>query len=473
MTGNNKRHVIVGDGVTALEFAEATRLDKGDQLTIIGPEVKQLGRGVAYAQEPESAPWRYAYLLNSPSFGVSSEFADWMHDHWEHLKTIMSGRRPDWVKDGTPYIARGDISGLNAPRSLFGDFLHRRAERLLASLRDRGIDVVEIEDAVVDIHEVENKLTVITRNGRQLYVDSVDVATGGPVGQRYEGDDTAGSFQSLFGNEAQIVERLNPGSRVCCIGSNATMLDVLRLCQSVLDEEQFELIALSPAARLPEALYPPWPRTLTEPDLGGPCTTAAEFIDVISREMRLARHKGERMAEMRGGFRKVFVDRGLSAFVPDMAEARKVPGFIRKTFLGGTRDSIEDFQRLQVLGTTRLQAMTVSEIRAGSNELQIHGIDTEGRANVHRADIVLNCAGPGRIPTFDGLTQSMIVKGWLSVCGVSGGLQVGADCQTAVQGVRHLSPATTVIGNEVMAYPLYDAEQLRVVVRKANGLTPD
>ncbi len=38
---------------------------------------------------------------------------------------------------------------------------------------------------------------------------------------------------------------------------------------------------------------------------------------------------------------------------------------------------------------------------------------------------------------------------------------------SGLEGVRHLSPATTVIGDEVVAMPLYDAHMLREYVRRA------
>jgi len=49
-------HVIIGDGVTAAEFATTHRCVAGDTITIIGPNVENLSRGVAYAKAPADAP---------------------------------------------------------------------------------------------------------------------------------------------------------------------------------------------------------------------------------------------------------------------------------------------------------------------------------------------------------------------------------------------------------------------------------
>ena len=72
-----RTHVIIGDGLTAAEFAKTVRLPSGSLLYVIGPAVGQLGRGLAYADAPVSAVWKDAYLLNSPSEGVEPAFADW------------------------------------------------------------------------------------------------------------------------------------------------------------------------------------------------------------------------------------------------------------------------------------------------------------------------------------------------------------------------------------------------------------
>ncbi|MEO0915173.1 MAG: hypothetical protein AAFY59_19665, partial [Pseudomonadota bacterium] len=70
----------------------------------------------------------------------------------------------------------------------------------------------------------------------------------------------------------------------------------------------------------------------------------------------------------------------------------------------------------------------------------------------------------------DALTEHLLERGWLSVCPVNKGLEVGAGCRTGLGAVRHLSPATTVIGEEVMAMPLYDAHMLRTLAARACGV---
>ena len=80
-----KTHAIIGDGLTAAEFAKTIRLPSGSLLYVIGPAVGQLGRGLAYADTPDGAVWKDAYLLNSPSEGGDPVFAEWMCANWDGI----------------------------------------------------------------------------------------------------------------------------------------------------------------------------------------------------------------------------------------------------------------------------------------------------------------------------------------------------------------------------------------------------
>ncbi len=460
-----RHHVVIGDGLVALEFVAAASLSPGDRLSVIGPQVAQFGRGVAYADEPADALWRYAFLLNSPSDALDPDFVLWMRDRWAWIADAMRGRRPDWLAAGQPYLDRDDIGALNVPRRIYGDYLREQAEATLAGLRRRGVHVDLTADRVTGLEPGPQGLALTLGSGRVVQADSVDVATGGPANQRLDGDDGPASYPCLFGHEQEITERLKPGMSVCCIGANATMLDVLRLCQCVLPERDIRFTAVSTAGRLPAALYAPYPFRLTEPDIGGPYETAAAFLAAMRREIDRASAAGDGVAELRGGFRKVFMEQGLSRFLPDPAEARQVTGPIKDWLLGGTRDAIEDFDRMMADGQTRLVAARVRGIEYSRACAVVICEQAGGVARTIAADIVINCAGPGRSFNFDPLTRSMIDRGWISVCGVSNGLEVGEDCRTTIPGLRHLSPATTVIGDHVFAMPLYDAGQLRQVLR--------
>lgn len=466
MQGNTGRHhAVIGDGLVALEFVANIDLSAGDRLTIIGPKVAELGRGVAYADEPADAVWRNAFLLNSPVDGLDPDFTDWMRARWPEIDAEMRGRRPDWLASAARYLAQGDLGALNPPRRLYGDYLCEQAETVLARLQSRGVRVTRIAERVDRLEPDRGRFALTLASGRTVIADSVDVATGGPSNQRIEGDDGPNAFSCVTGREQAIADRLRPGVHVCCVGTNATMLDMLRLCQAVLGEGGFRLTAISPSAALPAPLYLPLPRRMTEPELRGPYDTAEAFLAAIRREMELAAKKGDGMAEMRGGFRKLFMERGLAAFLPDPGEARRVTVPLQSWLLGGTRDAIEDFDRLAKSGQTRTVTGRVSRIAAQTGGAVVHcEVPKTGRHQM-QADLVINCAGPGRQFAFDPLTASLIGRGWVTVCPVSNGLEVGPKCQTAIPGLRHLSPATTVIGGEVLAMPLYDAGQLRQVLR--------
>ena len=84
-------HLVVGDGITALAFVENRSFSAGDSLTILAPNAKQIGRGVAYAKGQAGAPWRYAYLLNSPADDIDPQFAEWLSANWEMGHDTMAG----------------------------------------------------------------------------------------------------------------------------------------------------------------------------------------------------------------------------------------------------------------------------------------------------------------------------------------------------------------------------------------------
>ena len=92
-----RTHLVVGDGITAAAFVEACHVGPGDELVVLGPNVDDLGCGVAYARDEAETPWRYAYLLNSPADDIDQDFAQWIEDNWRTIAARMDGRKPDWV----------------------------------------------------------------------------------------------------------------------------------------------------------------------------------------------------------------------------------------------------------------------------------------------------------------------------------------------------------------------------------------
>lgn len=68
----------------------------------------------------------------------------------------------------------------------------------------------------------------------------------------------------------------------------------------------------------------------------------------------------------------------------------------------------------------------------------------------------------------DLLTSGLIRKGWLRMNDTKTGLIVGPGLETEVLGLRYLSPAITEIGEEVLAFPLYDVSALTERAEAAN-----
>ena len=165
----DNHHIIIGDGLSAAEFATSRQYTAGDTLTIIGPDVQDIGRGIAYAKAPSEVPWRFAYLLNSPSRSVDTDFAHWMKENWELLESTMSKRTPDWLSAATPYSSVGDIASLNAPREIYGDFLHAKTLKAMEQLSISGVSVRRVQSRVDKIQPTETALSVITADGQQFH----------------------------------------------------------------------------------------------------------------------------------------------------------------------------------------------------------------------------------------------------------------------------------------------------------------
>ncbi len=463
-----RRRIIVGDGVAAAALTETSTAQAGDSLVVAGYKASQLGRGLAYMSEPRETPWRYAYLLNSPADDIDPDFGQWIVDNWEHIQGSMVGRSPDWLGAAKPYLDCDDKRGLNVPRAFFGDYMEQRSQQAIAALRERGVNVDIVDDEAVSLEQGADGFKLLTASGRRLHADAVDIATGGPKTQRIEGDDGPFCAPELFGHEERIADHAKRGAEIWCIGTNATMLDALRLCQSVVPEDQLRFTACSPRGIMPEPLIARLPRDITKPELSGPYPSAKAFLDDVQRNMQLAQTAGHQMREVRAGFRAFFIEHGLKCFVPDLHEARLVPPTLRHWFRGGTRDTLHDFHRLSLTNHTRVVRGAVSAIESTDDGVNLLLKDETDALVPYKAGFVINCSGAGATFEFDALTRSLIDRDWVSICNRSGGIRVNDGCQTNMPGVRYLSPATTVIGDEVMPMPLYDAHLLRTWAARAN-----
>ena len=464
----SKRHIIIGDGITAAEFATTRKTEPGDTITIIGPNVDNLGRGIAYAKVEIDVPWRYAYLLNSPSISVDPEFSRWLPSNWDSLVTRMSRRTPDWLGAAKHYVDHGLIASLNAPREIYGDFFHASVNTKLDALRTRGVHIQLVPTRVVSIESKGSELTVITDDGQQLFADSVDVATGGPSNQRFSGDNDEKSFPELFGHEAEIAKKLGTTGSIICIGGGAAMLDLLRFCQSIQSEKNIDFTAISPSGTVLKALQPGIPFNPAKYELNGTFTKAEDFLSAVIELQHNALCSGHTFYETRVGLRSLFMTRSLSTFVPDITEARKVARPLFNHFQGGTRDSINDFNRLLESGRTKIIAGKAIEITHNTSYATLSYSDAEGKIREQSADVIVNCAGPGRENRFDVLTSKMLQDEWISLCPHSGGIIVGEATNTPIAGVRYLGPAVSSIGDSAQPVPFYDAYRLRMAVQQFN-----
>ena len=99
-------------------------------------------------------------------------------------------------------------------------------------------------------------VSVRTADGQAFGAASVDIAPGGPSTMRCDGDDGPFSAPTVFGHEHSIAEHILAGREIFCTGGNAAMLDVLRLCQSLIPEDKLRFTACAPEGAIPPPLIP-------------------------------------------------------------------------------------------------------------------------------------------------------------------------------------------------------------------------
>lgn len=473
MTDSNRHHIVIGDGGTAAAFAEMAQLNPGDRLSVIAHAPENLGRGLAYGDHAADAPWRYAYLLNSPSAAVLPEFADWLEDHWPEVSRAMQGRRPDWLGFGADHIAAGDLAALFAPRAFFGDYLSHLVETALARHQQNGVTVNLVTAGVRGLDHDGARFRVTLDDGRVETADHVDLAPGTPAMDAFCTDAGPGAFPMLYGREEAIAARLSPGDRVICLGANAAMLDVLRFLQSLLDERDISMTVLSASGLRPEPLIWERPRKPdVVPRITGPFATCDDFLAAVDSEIaRMRRDEGAGMSQLRPGFKNWATGDKLAELLPDPAERRRVTHPLERRFRRGTHDSIADFHRL--LGAGQIteiigRARRVEPTRDGA---RVHLDTGDGTEMQLDAPLVINCAGPGARLALDPLSESLVARGWLAMAPDGAGLMTGPGLRIGPPGLRYLAPTVIAVGDMVSPFPLFDMGGLRQQVAQANGVT--
>lgn len=460
-TNEAATHIVVGDGAVAAGFARGAPVAAGDRLIVIGPEVARLGRGLAYRDHAPGDPWRYAYLLNSPNEVFGAAFVAWFEARWPALAETLRSAQPHWLEFGATHLEARDFGALFAPRAVFGDWIEETTRCALDGFAERGVRLELKAAAATSIERIENGFSVTLSTGETMLADRIDVATGGSANRRFGPEDVGlCAFPALYGFEAELAEAARRGTPVTCVGGNAAMLDVLRLLQSVLREEDLRLRVIRRGGS-PEPLMLTRPRQpAAQPMIEGPFTNAEAFLGAIRAEMARLRAGGARMSALRTGFRAWMAETGFGRLLPEAAERRRAARPLENMFRRGTHDSLADYARLRAAGQIEEIVGEVAAIRArkqGGAEIEMRA---NGAAAKIDADIVVNTSGPGGGLALDPCATQLVEKKWLRKDPRGDGVVVGERLETEIDGLRYLSPAVTEIGAEILAFPLYDVSDL-------------
>ena len=465
-------HLIIGDGASSAALADTLALKSGDRLTILGANAGQFGRGLAYADYPSDVPWRYAHLMNSPSGAFGEGFVKWFEANWGDIRPRIAAHQPRWLDFAADHMAAGDFGAVFAPRAVFGDYLAEIGRGTLAAHAAMGVTVQQRTALATDLAKDEHGFRITLATGEVIRADRVDVATGGPSPQRFGADSGPTAFTTLYGNEQAIAEVLRPKQEMTCLGGNAAMLDVLRLMQSIMDEQDIRLRVITRGFK-PEPLI--WTRPRKEPvtpKLTGPYRDAETLLAAVDAEIAAFRAKGASMAELRPGYLDWAAKTGLERLLPSLSERRKVIPQLERRFRRATHDSLADYARLRAAG----------QIVEEHGEITWVFAETEGKTRIRlkragmgtneeiATSVVINTSGPGDQLAVDLLTSGLIRNGWLRMNETKTGLIVGPGLETEVEGLRYLSPAVTEIGAEVLAFPLEDVSALAARAKVANQI---
>jgi uncharacterized NAD(P)/FAD-binding protein YdhS len=367
-----RTHVVIGDGATAAALATRAPLRSGDRLIVLGPDVAQLGRGLAYRDHAAGDPWRHAYLLNSPNESVDRRFAAWFAANWDVLRPEIARHQPRWLAFGAAHIAARDLGALFAPRAIFGHWVTLETKAGLHALGDRGVGIDLRPATVRKVAPAAQGFEVVLASGDSLFADSVDVATGGAGTLPFRGAGGPASFPGLYGWEHRIAQRVSPGTLVTCVGGNAAMLDVLRFLQCLLDDGDIRLRVIN-RGPVPEPLVLHRPRRpAVSPTLSGPFASAAEVLAALDADIAGFRSAGADMAQLRGGFSPWFDSLDLNTLLPDRSEQRTLARQLEPRFRRGTHDSIADYTRLKAAGRIEEVMGTVQAIDApGAQDAEV------------------------------------------------------------------------------------------------------
>ena len=192
----------------------------------------------------------------------------------------------------------------------------------------------------------------------------------------------------------------------------------------------------------------------------------------VDAEIAGFRAEGASMAELRPGYLAWVAKTGLRALLPSLAERRKVMPQLERRFRRGTHDSLADYVRLRTSGQiledhgeiTWVYAQAESNVR-----IRLKRKSTDRTRDIE-TPVAISTSGSGDQFAVDLLTSGLIRQGWLRMNETKTGLIVGPGLETEVEGLRCLSPAITEIGEEVLAFPLYDVSSLTQRADTANRL---
>lgn len=209
-----KKIGIIGAGFSGLMTAVQLIRKSNQPCEILLIEKEQnIGRGVAYNAYSDK------HLLN-----VSTKKMSAFPDHPEHFL--------DWVMQQDDFAEKDKTLIANAflPRKLYGDYLSGIWEEAQQSAKAKAIKLSIINSSVMDLHMIEDAISLTIQHGAKLTVDQCVIATGNhiPKNPKIKNMDFYQS-QKYFRNpwKVESVQHIKGDLPVLIIGNGLTMVDTV------------------------------------------------------------------------------------------------------------------------------------------------------------------------------------------------------------------------------------------------------
>lgn len=449
------------------------------------------GRGVAYGEN------HALFLCNTPvkMLEPKREFQEWLEDYRDYIPERIESRidseHKAWFKDFLIKLKNSDITEVNLPRIIYGDFLISVLQDsiYLASKINKeyslNLEISVFEAEVCEILKSGGKYKINLNNPKAIAVspeliknkfedykleivdgciekltaDVISLGIGISKTTHAHLDGKSGYFSNIYESGIDAVRdyiQSHPSSivNIALLGSKSSALDFIyyiKNTESLKRKVRICVVSSSGKTRYPAQLSNKvnryLPRLVHEKALF--ISTSEELVKCIEEEIKIGMDEGYTRLEvwrgiLRGGYYEI-IRKGLSdyqKFILDRVGSKK----IREMTSFTDADQIYAFDSLLKEEILNIKQAKVGKIDFCEQRESKFYIYSEGRF-LESSDVVINCMGPSSLQSSaDPLIKSLIHQRLVKVNVSEKGFQVNAK-REASKNLFVVGPLTS--GNEI------------------------